>query len=169
MEYSYKKAATSLNRMKENLKIIINEKVAASARPIKLNGSCIVWSCVLLSSVAEGKERELSQMFWWDNKYKQYFDREFIVLKKRLFSSSNRNLLKMKNIEGVMWSHPVTLKGNVPFRTEHTAWLKALSAWHHLSLVLNTYDRHFWEHVSRKWCQGSPSALAHRLNWCSHT
>lgn len=60
MEYSSEKSSSELplNRMKENLKIIMNKKVAASARPIKLNGSLYcskrVHYCVLWQRVKRG-------------------------------------------------------------------------------------------------------------------
>lgn len=48
MEYSSIKSSSKLplNRMKENLKIIMNKKAAPSARPIKLNGSLYCSKCV---------------------------------------------------------------------------------------------------------------------------
>lgn len=146
MEYSSIKRSSKLplNIMKENLEIIMNKKVVSSARAIKLNVSlhcskCVQY-CVLWQRVKRGNfqwflmKQQIKIIFWQGD--------HPITKKKKHFShfpDSNRNLYW-----GCTCSLTVILKGNVPFTREHAEWLEILDAWHHLSLVLNIFDRHFW-------------------------
>lgn len=105
MEESSKKSSSELplKRKKENLKITMNKKVAASARPIKLNGSLCcskhVHYCLLWQRVKRGNFHRCFD----ETTNKNNILTELIPLKKiKLhFAGSNRNPLNMKNIDGV--------------------------------------------------------------------